>query len=48
MDKLNRDGNLLGRVCALAVIAVAVAGLSRVCGVEVCPMSSGGHCVFSR
>lgn len=48
MDKFNQDGNLLGRVGALAVIVAAVVGLSRLCGMGVgmCPLT-GGHCDVS-
>jgi len=49
MDKLNRDHNLLGRICALALIVVAVVGVGRLTGYcsGTCPFM-GGHCVFSR
>lgn len=47
-DKLNQDGNVLGRIGALAVIVATVVGLGRVCGVStgMCPLYSGGHCIF--
>ncbi len=32
MDKLNADGNLIGRLGALIVIAAAIIVLGRVCG----------------
>ncbi len=49
-NKLNRDGNLLGRLCALAIIAVALAGVGRASGycAGLCPFAAAGHCLFSR
>lgn len=42
--KINQGGNLIGRVGALAVIASAVIGLGRLCGMNgVCPFA-GGPC----
>lgn len=40
MARFNEDGNLLGRVTALAVIVVAVVWVGRLCGVDVCPTGS--------
>lgn len=50
MDKLNRDGNLLGRLCALAVIVAAVMGVGRITGYcpSACPFAGSGHCFFGR
>jgi hypothetical protein len=49
MDKLNADGNFIGRLGALLVIAVAVVGLGRVAGMEgMCPVKAAtGCCIFS-
>jgi hypothetical protein len=45
MTKFNQDGNLLGRVCALAIIVAAVVGVGRVSGLTAsCCATSGGHC----
>lgn len=41
--KINADGNTLGRILALAVIAVTVVSVGRLCGLSQCPLS-GGHC----
>jgi hypothetical protein len=47
-DTVNQDGNLIGRLGALAVIVVAVVGLGRVCGVNVCPVAAmGASCPLS-
>jgi hypothetical protein len=51
MDKLNRDGNMLGRLCALALIVAAVVGIGRVSCYgdgQVCPFVAGFHCPFVR
>ena len=32
VEKLNHDGNLLGRLCALALIVAVVVALGRICG----------------
>lgn len=45
--RINEDGNLLGRITALAVIIASVVGVGRLCGVAQCPMSGGGHCEMS-
>lgn len=43
MATMNEDGNVIGRVGALAVIALALWGVNRVmCGPEHCPMPRGG------
>jgi hypothetical protein len=47
MSKLNSDGNLFGRLTALAVLVGMVVWVGRVCGVSVCPMGSGLACPFS-
>lgn len=42
--KINQDGNMLGRITALAVIAYSLVSVGRLCGAPAqCPMS-GGHC----
>lgn len=41
----NEDGNLLGRVLALALLIAAVAGVRRLTCVEECPMGGAG-CAF--
>jgi hypothetical protein len=48
-DTVNQDGNLLGRLGALAVIVASVVALGRVCGLSasICPMSSSKMCPFS-
>ena len=45
--RINEDGNMLGRVMALAVIVVSVVSVARLCGVSQCPLSAGGHCETS-
>ena len=44
-DTVNQDGNIIGRLGALAVIVVAVLGLGRICGMSgVCPLSGAKTC----
>ena len=47
MNKLNGDGNLFGRITALAVLVAVIAGIGRICGISVCPMSSCSSCPAS-
>jgi hypothetical protein len=42
----NEDGNLLGRVFALALIAAAVIGVGRAGQPGACPLGLGG-CLFT-
>lgn len=42
MDKLNQDGNMLGRIGALAVIVAVCVGVAKVAGVRMCPLPSNG------
>ena len=44
MDKLNRDGNLLGRIGALLVIIAVGVGLGRLSGYTLCSMGGGSCC----
>jgi hypothetical protein len=41
MDKLNADGNMLGRVGALAVIVALVIGYGKATGTYMCPVAEG-------
>lgn len=45
-DTVNQDRNAIGRLGALLVIALAVVGVGRVCGMsspKFCPFVMGGH-----
>jgi hypothetical protein len=42
--KILEDGNLLGRLTALALIIVAVVGVGRLSGTKMCPPTGGGCC----
>jgi hypothetical protein len=44
MDKLNADGNTIGRLGALAVIGLVVFGVGRICGGGMCPTTQGAAC----
>lgn len=49
MDKLNADGNTIGRLGALLAIAVAVVVVGRVCGrdgMRPVAQAASGHCCF--
>lgn len=45
--RINEDGNMLGRIAALAVIVVSLVSVARLCGVSQCPLGAGGHCETS-
>jgi len=45
MSHFNQDGNLFGRLTALAVLVGMVVWVGRICGVSVCPL--GSACPFS-
>ena len=48
MAKFNQDGNLIGRIGALAVLAGVAVLLCRLCGpAGVCPTGPGSCCFFS-
>ena len=50
MDRYNADGNLIGRIGALACLAAAAVLLARILGLSgACPIASGpgGACLFS-
>lgn len=42
--RINEDGNVLGRMMAMAIIIVAVVCLARICGVSQCPLSAMTSC----
>jgi hypothetical protein len=45
--RINEDGNLLGRLMAMAVIVIAVVSVARLCGPSVCPVKAAGSCDVS-
>ena len=48
MDKLNRDGNMLGRICALLVLVAVAAGVGKLSGYSLCAMGGASCCSTSR
>lgn len=45
MSKLNSDGNIIGRIGAIALLAAAGFGLHRLnCGTEMCPLMKTDSC----
>ena len=46
MDKINQDGNVVGRIGALAVIVAVAIGVAKISGVNLgfCPLLAGQCC----
>jgi hypothetical protein len=47
MAKLNEDGNLFGRLTALAALAAVLVWVGRLSGVSICPIGACSSCPSS-